>query len=125
MIAIASRTNAASLHTQSMKNLSVLLVINHFHISIIVSKRTYKLVPHPSQHSCIITIKHVYIEVLLLISCQFHSATTLGYLATYQSASQPRRWWRFYPVMARTDDFHAFKTPILKHIPMLTFWLIN
>ena len=114
------------------------MLINHFHISIIVSKRTYKLVQHPSKHPCTlyqflrykhaITINHIYIEVLLLTSFKFHSAPTLGYLATYQSGrktSQPRRWWRFYPVTARTDDFQAFKMPILEHIAVLTFQLIN
>ena len=30
-----------------------------------------------------------------------------------------------YPVMARTNNFHAFKTPILEHIAALTFRLIN
>ena len=40
-----------------------------------------------------------------------------------EQGSLPRRWCRFYS--DRSDDFHTFKTPILEHIAVLTFRLIN
>ena len=127
-----------------MKNLSVLLgkgANKSFHISIIVSKRTYKLVLHPSKHPCttnlIFTLqacnnnktrihKGITTNQLLIPWCT--DARLLGHVSIWYrngfTATQISGG-ALNPVTVCTDDFHALKTPTLENIAVLTFRLIN